>query len=73
MMGRTVRCDVNDIDYPGTSLERREQELSFDTKLDEISGFIVEDIGSFKSVRIYLTDPVCMHCMFRSELMTDEY
>ena len=57
-MGRTVRCDVNDIDYPGTSLERREQELSFDTKLDEISGFIVEDMCSLKSVRSYLTDPV---------------
>ena len=46
------------ISHPGTSSERREQELSFDTKLDEISGFNVEDIGSFKSVRIYLTDPV---------------
>jgi len=39
-------------------LERREQELSFDTKLDGISGFIVEDMDSLKNVRIYLTDPV---------------
>ena len=39
-------------------MESREQELLFDTKLDGISGFIVEDMGSLKSVRIYLTDPV---------------
>ena len=46
------------ISYSGTSSESREQELSFDTKLDGISGFIVEDMGSLKSVRIYLTGPV---------------
>ena len=36
------------ISHPVTSLERREQELSFDTKLDGILGFIVGDMGSWK-------------------------
>ena len=34
------------ISHPGTSSERREQELSFDTKIDGISCFIVGDMGS---------------------------
>ena len=38
----------------GTSMERREQGLSFDTKLDGVSGFIVADMDTLKSVRIYL-------------------
>ena len=42
------------ISYPETSLERREPELSFDTKLDGITGLIVADIDTLKSVRIYL-------------------
>ena len=39
-------------------MESREPELSFDTKVDGILGFIVENMGSLISVRIYLTDPV---------------
>ena len=35
-------------------MERREPELSFDTKLDGITGLIVADIDTLKSVRIYL-------------------
>ena len=42
------------ISYPGTSLERREPELSFDTNLDGVSGFIVAETATLKSVRIYL-------------------
>ena len=54
-LSRIIKVEIS---YPGTSLERREQELSFDTKLDGISGFIVEDTGSLKSVPIFLTDSV---------------
>ena len=39
---------------PRTSLEKREQELSFDNKLDGVSGFIVAVMDTLKSVRIYL-------------------
>ena len=44
--------------YPGTSLESRELELSFDTKLDGVSGFFVGDIGTLKGAQGLSTAPV---------------
>ena len=47
----------------GISLERWEQELSFDTKIDGITGVIVADMDTLKSVRIYLIALVSWLCL----------
>ena len=46
------------ISYPETSPESREPELSFDTRLNGVSGFFDGDIGSLKSAPFYSADPV---------------
>ena len=35
-------------------MERRESELSFDTNIDGVSGFIVAETATLKSVRIFV-------------------
>ena len=43
-------------------MERREQELSFDTNLDGVSGFIVADMDTLKRGQIYLIALVDHYC-----------
>ena len=54
------------ISYPGTSLERREPELSFDTNIDGVSGCIVADTATFlKCTDLFNRACTCFYTLYK--------